>query len=124
MNKFYLKIVAIRKNDLKQSFRLTFRREKQLDNRLTMLEKHKRRIKLNKPIHIGLSILELSKILVCYIHYDYIKNKYDDKVELLITETDNLDCEIETENVYKDFYKGKKYLNSANILKIQSSMIR
>ena len=46
MNKFYLKIVAIRKNDLKQSFRLTFRREKQLDNRLTMLEKHKRRIKL------------------------------------------------------------------------------
>lgn len=30
--------------------------------------------KLNKPTHIGVSILELSKILMYYIHYNDIKN--------------------------------------------------
>ena len=31
---------------------------------------------LNKPSHIGMCILELSKALMYEFHYDYIKNKY------------------------------------------------
>ena len=63
--------------------------------------------KLNKPTHIGVSILELSKILMYYIHYNDIKNQYDDKGELLLTETNNLIYETESENVYKDFCEDK-----------------
>lgn len=96
MNKFDLKIVTTRKNYFKWSCRV--RREKQLGNGLIMIEKQMQN-KLNKPTHIGVSILELSKILMYYIHYNYIKNYFDDKAELLLTEANNLIYETESENV-------------------------
>ena len=37
---------------------------------------------MNKPIYLGLSILELSKILIYEFWYDYVKPKYDEKVKL------------------------------------------
>ena len=39
-------------------------------------------------------ILELSKVLMCEYHYDYIKNKYGNNSKLLFTDTDNLMYEI------------------------------
>ena len=42
------------------------------------------------------------------IHYDYIKNKYDNKSKLLFPDTDSLMCEIKTEDVYEDFSSSKK----------------
>ena len=36
-------------------------------------------ILINKPVYLGLSILELSKILMYEFWYDYIKAKYDGK---------------------------------------------
>ena len=48
-------------------------------------------------------ILELSKVLMYEFHYDYIKNKYNNKSKLLFTDTDSLMHEIITENVYEDF---------------------
>ena len=57
---------------------------------------------LNKPIYVGLNILDLSKLL---FHYKYIKSKLDAK--LLFTDTDSLVFEIKTEDVYEDFYGDK-----------------
>ena len=48
-------------------------------------------------------ILELSKVLMYKFHYDYIKNKYNNKSKLLFTDTDSLMHEIITKNVYEDF---------------------
>ena len=65
--------------------------------------KSKLALKLNKKAYIGMCILELSKVLMYKFHYDYIKNKYDNKSKLLFTDTDSLMCEIKTEDVYEDF---------------------
>ena len=67
---------------------------------------------LNKPIYVGFSILELSKSLMYEFHYNYIKNKFDDK--LLLTDTDSLVYEIKTEDVYEDFYLDKDLFDSSD----------
>ena len=67
--------------------------------------KNKVELKLNKPAHTGMCILELSRVLMYEFHYDYVKNKYDNKSELLFRDIGNLMYEIKTEDVYKDFIK-------------------
>lgn len=42
--------------------------------------------------------------------YNYIKNKYGDKAETLLTDTDGLRYKTETENIYEDFYKTKRVI--------------
>jgi hypothetical protein len=68
------------------------------DEKLVAVHKKKAKVLYNKPIYLGMCILELSKTLM----YDYIKPKYGEKARLLMTDTDSLVCEIDTHNFYAD----------------------
>ena len=57
---------------------------------------------MNKPIYLGLSILEISKILMYEFWYDYIKPKYNDNVRLCYMDTDSFIMNIKTNDFYKD----------------------
>ena len=56
---------------------------------------------LDKPIYVGLTILNLSKFLMYEFHNKYIRKKYD--ANLLFTDTDGLVYEIKTDNVHDGF---------------------
>ena len=62
----------------------------------------KTNLTMNKPVYLGMCILDLSKTVMYEFHYNYIKEKYGDKAKLLFTDTDSLMYEIETEDFYKD----------------------
>ena len=70
--------------------------------------------KLNRHGYIGMCILEFSKVLMYEFHYDYVKNKYDNKSKLLFADTDSLMYEIKTEDVYEGFSNGKEMLDFIN----------
>ena len=62
----------------------------------------KTKVKMNKPIYLGLSILEISKILIYGFWYDYMKPKYNDNVKLCYMDTDSFVMHIKTNYFYKD----------------------
>ena len=62
----------------------------------------KTKVKINKPICLGLSILEISKILMYEFWYDYMKQKYHNNVNLCYMDTDSFIMDIKTNEFYKD----------------------
>ena len=57
---------------------------------------------MNKPIYLGLSILDISKILMYEFWYDYMKPKYSNDVKLCYMDTDSSVMNIKTEDFYTD----------------------
>ena len=51
------------------------------------IEMRKAQILMNKPVYLGLSILELSKIVSMTFGYNYVKPKYDKKSKLCYMDT-------------------------------------
>ena len=62
----------------------------------------KNHILFNRPIYIGMCVLDLSKILLYDYYYNYLKPKYGENCQLLYTDTDSLLLHIHCEDFYKD----------------------
>ena len=69
---------------------------------LSIIEMKKTKVKMNKQIYLGLSILEISKTLMYEFWYDYMKPKYNDNVKLCYMDTDSFIMNIKTNYFYKD----------------------
>ena len=80
----------------------SFARANIFDDDLAAVEVHKSRLVLNRPVYVGMSILDLSKTLMYDFYYGQLKNQYGDRCQLLYTDTDSLLLEIDTEDVYRD----------------------
>ena len=57
---------------------------------------------MNKPVYLGLSILDLSKTVMYEFWYDYIKTKYGGKSKLCYIDTDSFIVHVKTHDIYKD----------------------
>ena len=76
---------------------------------LLATEMKKKKVKMNKPVYLGLSILKTSKTLMYEFWYDYIKPKYQDNAKLCYMDTDSFIINIKTkdfnENIANDVEK-------------------
>ena len=60
------------------------------------------KVAMNKPINLGMTILDISKTLMYKSWYDYIKAKYGDRAKLRYTDTDSFIIHIFTEDLFED----------------------
>ena len=71
--------------------------------------------KMNKPVYLGMSILDISKTLMYECWYDYIKPKYQDKAKLCYMDTDSFAIHIKTKDFYKDISNdAEKWFDTSN----------
>ena len=84
---------------------------------LVAIHMGKTEIYMNKPVQIGMSILDISKTLMYDFYYGYLKPKYGEKIRLLFTDTDSLMFLIETEDFYKDIARDiHEWFDTSNFL--------
>ena len=51
---------------------------------------------MKNPVYLDLSILEIDKIVMYEVWYDYVKTKYKEKTKLCYMDTDSFTAYIET----------------------------
>ena len=95
-------LVDDRKKAVKLTTRPNFDRVTIFDSKLVAVHMKKTEVYFNKPVYVGQAILDLSKTLMFDFHYNYIRDKYNDRAELLFTDTDSLLYLIHTDDFYKD----------------------
>ena len=101
-----VKLVNNRGDYLKYTSRPTFVSQKILDKNLVAIRGVKPVLLLNKPIYIGFSVLELSKLLMYDWYYNCFVKKFN--CNFLFTDTDILVCEIRgVDDIYEKIYKDK-----------------
>lgn len=57
---------------------------------------------MNKPIIVGMCVLELSKVLMYKFLYNHLKPKYRQNIQLIYTDTDSFILEVKTNDAYAD----------------------
>ena len=79
------------------------------------IEMKKTRVKMAKPLYLGMSILDISKILMYELWYDYISPKYGDSTKVCYTDTGSFIIYIKTEDFFKDISNDvEKWFDTSN----------
>ena len=80
------------------------------------------KVKMNRPVYLGLSILEISKTLICEFWYDYFQEKYQNNAKLCYMDTDSFIIHIKAEDVYEDIRDDvEKIFDTSNYEKFDVS---
>ena len=68
--------------------------KKYFSENVLVIEMKMIKVKMNKAVYFGLSMLEIRKTLMYEFWHDYIKSKYQNNTKLCYTDTDNLKLNI------------------------------
>ena len=109
-----IRLVTNEKKLDKLTSKPTYVSSKIFNENLMAVHKLKEALTLNRLAYVGMCILNLSKTLMYDFHYNYIKKRYGNRAKLLFTDTDSLTYEIETEDVYKDFWNDKDMFDNSD----------
>ena len=80
----------------------SFKHSHIINENLVGVEKQKPKLKLDKPIFIGMSILDLSKQHMYKFYYDVMKPKYGENIRIVYTDTDSFVFHTKTDDIYQD----------------------
>ena len=110
-----VRIINNEKDFLKYTSRPTHTTHKIFGKDYAAIHQIKQVLILHKPIYVGFTVLDLSKWKTYEFHYNFIKKNVDAK--LLFTDTDSFVYDIESEDVYEEFFKHKYLFDFSNYSK-------
>ena len=97
-----IKLVTNNKKRCKLASKPNYHTTKWFSKRFLATEMKKVKVKMNKPIYLGFSILEVSKRLIYEFWYGYMNPEYGEKGRLCYTDVDSFIIHIKTEDFYED----------------------
>ena len=98
---------------------LNYHTIKYFSENLLAIEMKKTKVKMNKAIYLGMSILYISKALMYEFWYDYIKPKYQDRAKLCHMGTDSFVIHIKSKGFYEDITNDvEKWFDTSNYDKV------
>ena len=95
---------------IKHFSKITFKKAECINN-LYMIEQHKKEILYNKPIYVGTSILDISKLTMVKLHYNVIHKNFENNYNLLYSDTDSLIYSIKHEDIYEWIKQNKEHFD-------------
>lgn len=84
------------------------------DENLVAVEMEKMSITMNKPIAVGMAVLDLSKIVMYDYYYNHLKVKYGDKLRLAYTDTDSFIISVKTDCFYADMKENLQMYDTSD----------
>jgi hypothetical protein len=75
---------------------------------LTMVHKYKSKVILDKPVSVGMSILDFSKLTMYEFYYDHLQAQYGhENLKVIYGDTDSIIYQVFTDDYYNDMIKNK-----------------
>ena len=101
----YFKLVTTDKRRNQLASEPNYHTTKYFSENNIAIEMKKTKVKVNNPIYLSMSKVDISKILMYDFWYDYIKPEYQDKANLCYMDTDSFIIHFKTEDFYEDITK-------------------
>lgn len=102
----HIKVDLVRSSENDKLRRLiadpAFKTFREFSGGLYAIHSTKSSIKLNRPVYVGMAVLDQSKLRMGDFWYNTIKARYGNKAQLCYTDTDSLLYEVETDDIYSD----------------------
>ena len=97
---------------------------KRFSENLLAIEMKKTKVKMNKPVCLGMSILDINETLMYTFWYDYFKPKYEDRAKLCYTDTDSFVIHIITEDFFVDISDDAERLIHLTMMKMIKALFQ
>ena len=101
----YFKLVTADKRRNQLASEPNYHTTKYFSENIMAIETKKTKVKVNNPIYLSMSMVDISKILMYKFWYDFIKPEYQDKAKLCYMDTDSLTIHVKTEDFYEEIAK-------------------
>ena len=103
-------------NAVKWLSKLTFKDSRQFQV-LHLIEMYKTEIEYNKPVYVGTSILDISKLCMMDFHYNIIEKNFKDKYNLIYSDTDSLVYNIQHDDIYRWITENNKHFDLSDSIR-------
>ena len=97
-----IKLVRTEEKRIKLVSEPNYHRTKHFSDNLLAIEMKKAKVKMNKSVYLGMSMVDISKTHIYELWYDYFKPKYKDKAKLCYMDNDSFVLNISTEDFFED----------------------